>query len=110
LGDGMKKHKEFQIFDLAIKDFSGQLPTLEAAIGAYIVGQQLGWKPLLLVHDKKTIAKYEKILGLDFRENLPEIGELANKSKAWKATQKISNYWKAVKGEIPGIRTPDMTK
>ena len=106
----MAKSDSLQIFDRAIKDFRGQLPTLEAAIGAYIVGQKIGWKPLLLVHDKKTLGKYEKILGVSFRDELPEVGELANKSIAWKAAQKISNYWKAVKGEIPGIRTPEMTK
>ena len=106
----MKKHKDFHTFDNAIKDFRGQLPTLEAAIGAYIVGQKIGWKPLLLIHDKKTITKYEKILGINFRDDLPDVGEHANKSLAWKAAQKVSNYWKAVKGEIPGIRTPDITK
>jgi len=106
----MSKHKEFQRFDSAIKDFRGLMPTLEAAIGAYIVGLQIGWKPLLLIHDKKTISKYEKILGINFREELPEVGEYAHKSIAWNSAQKISNYWKAVKGEIPGIRTPEMTK
>jgi len=106
----MAKHKEFHIFEQPIKNFRGQVPTLETAIGAYIVGLRIGWKPLLLIHDKKTLSKYEKILGIDFREALPEVGELANKSMAWKAAQKVSNYWKAVKGEIPGIRSPDMTK
>ena len=86
------------------------MPTLEAAIGAYVVGLKIGWKPLLLVHDKKTLSKYEKILGINFRDELPEVGELANKSIAWNAAQRVSNYWKAVKGEIPGIRSPDMTK
>ena len=86
------------------------LPSLEAAIGAYIVGQKIGWKPLLLVHDKKTLAKYEKILGIDFRKELPEVGVWANKSAAWELSQTVSNYWKAVKGEIPGIRTPEITK
>jgi len=102
--------KSPEIFDKAIKEFRGQLPTLEAAIGAYIVGQKLGWKPLLLVHDKKTISKYEKILGISFRKELPDVGELAEKSIAWHAAQKVSNFWKAVKGEIPGIRTPEITK
>jgi hypothetical protein len=106
----MPKNDTLDMFNKAIKDFRGQLPTLEAAIGAYIVGQKIGWKPLFLIHDKKTIAKYEKILGIHFRDELPEVGDLANKSMAWRAMQKATNYWKAVKGEIAGIRSPEMTK
>ena len=106
----MTKSRSLDIFSRAIKEFQGQLPALESAIGAYIVGQKIGWKPLLLIHDKKTITKYEKILGIHFRDELPEVGELANKSIAWNAVQKVSNYWKAVKGEITGIRSPEMTK
>ena len=98
------------MFSKAIKDYEGDMTTLESAIGAYVVGQKIGWKPLLLVHDKKTIAKYEKILGINFREDMPEVGVWANKSKAWKAVQAVTNYWKAVKGEITGIRSPEMSK
>ena len=106
----MTKKQSLEKFDKSIKDFRGMLPTLEAAIGAYIVGLKMGWKPLLLVHDKKTLQKYEQILGIDFRKEFPEVGDWANKSAAWQLSQKVSNYWKAVKGEIPGIRTPEITK
>ena len=103
------KKKQLQVaIDKAIKDFRGVIPTLEAAIGALFVGQKVGWKVLLLVHDKKTIRKYEEILGVDFREVMPEVGPLADKSLAWKACQKVSNFWKAVKGEIEGVRSPLM--
>ena len=106
----MTKSHSVDMFSTAIKDFEGDMTTLESAIGAYIVGQKIGWKPLLLVHDKKTIAKYEKILGRNFREEMDPVGVWCNKSNAWRAVQKISNYWKAVKGEITGIRSPEMTK
>jgi hypothetical protein len=33
---------------------------------------------------------------------------MADKSVAWKAARKLSNFWKAVKGEISGIRTPEL--
>ncbi len=94
--------------DKAIKGFRGHVGTLETAIGALLVGQKVGWKVLILVHDKKTIRKYEEILGVDFREVMPEVGRLADKSLAWKASQKVSNFWKAVKGEIEGVRSPLM--
>lgn len=94
--------------DPIIKDFRGNINELEQAIGVWIVGRQFGWKVLLLVHDRKTLAKYEKILGIDFRFELPEVGPLAHKSIAWNAFQKVTNFWKAVRGEIPGIKTPEL--
>lgn len=90
----------------AIKPFTGDLTRLERAIGALVIGKKMGWKVLYLIHDKKTLKDYEGILGIQFREALPEVGELANKSIAWAALQGVKNFWKAVKGEIPGIRSP----
>ena len=85
--------------------FKGQLNELEGAIGMLIVGRHFGWKVLLLIHDKKTIKKYENILGLDFRVELPDVGKHADKSVAWLAVKKIKSFWQAVKGEAPGIRS-----
>ena len=96
--------------DQAIENFKGDSSILMSAIGACYFGRRVGWKPLLLMHDKRTLAKYEKILGLNFRELMPEEGELAEKSLAWRASKNVTNFWKAVKGEIPGIRSPEVTR
>jgi len=94
------------LFDRATLDFKGDLHHLETAIGALLVGRQLGWKPLLLIHDKRTIKRFEKDLGIkSIRDYMPEIGKHADKSLAWNLVQKVSSFWKAVKGEITGIRT-----
>lgn len=96
----LSQKQEREMVDKAIKDFSGYMPTLEGAIGAYFVGKTLGWKPMFLIHEKRTIRKYEEILGIEFRKQLPAVGLWAKKSYAWRAMEKISNFWKAVKGEI----------
>jgi len=96
--------------DPVIKDFRGNVNELEQAIGVWIVGRQMGWKVMLLIHDRKTLAKYEKILGIDFRKELEPEGELAYKSFAWTAVKKVTNFWKAVRGEIPNIKTPELGK
>ena len=93
--------------DPFIEDFRGNIHEFEQAIGAWVVGRKFGWKVMLLVHDRRTIAKYEKLLGVDFREQLPEVGPLARKSLAWKAFQSVTNFWKAVRGEYPGLKSPD---
>ncbi len=92
----------------ATKKFKGNMHELERAIGCLIVGQKVGWKVMLLVHDKKTLRKYEEYLGLNFREVMPELGPWKKKSRAWVAVDKLGNFWKAVRGEIAGVRTPEL--
>lgn len=104
----MNQKDERDMIQHAIKEFSGYMPTLEGAIGAYFIGKELGWKPLFLIHEKRTIKKYEDVLGVSFRDVLPDEGKWAEKSIAWEAGKKVSNFWKAVKGEIPGIRSPEL--
>jgi hypothetical protein len=91
--------------DEQIRDYEGDLTQLERAIGALIVGRQFGWKVLLLVHDRKTIAKYGEMLKVDFKEVLPATGKFANKSLGWAAAQKVASFWKAVKGEYPEVKS-----
>jgi hypothetical protein len=92
----------------ACDGFGGVATTLESAIGAFVVGKKFGWRILYLVHNKSTIEKYEKILDVKFRDVLPEVGELAHKSVAWAAMEKVGNFWKAVKGEIAGVRSNEI--
>ena len=94
--------------DRRIKPFVGGLDTLSNAIGYLILGRKFGWKPMLLIHSKSSIKKYEEILDFDSREAFDEVGPFAHKSIAWGAVQKISNFWKAVKGEIPDVRSSEL--
>jgi hypothetical protein len=73
-----------------------------------MVGRRIGWKPLLLIHDKKTIRQNEGILDIDIRRDLTEVGERADKSIAWKLVQEVSSFWKAVRGEIKKVRSPEI--
>jgi hypothetical protein len=91
--------------DAEFKTFKGQITDFESAIGALILGRHVGWRILLLVHDRRTIAKYEKLLNVNFRDVLEEVGELAHKSVAWSyinKSPKLSKlFWKYVRGEVP---------
>ena len=97
------------IIDDAIKDFRGNINELKGAIGALMIARRFGWKPLLLMQDKRSVDKYERILGVSFRELFPEEGDLAGKSMAWVTMGKFKNFWKAVKGEIAGVRSPTVS-
>jgi hypothetical protein len=63
---------------------------------------------MLLMHDRKSIKDYEKILQIDSKQLFPEVGPLAEKSVAYWALRKVTNFWKAVKGEIPGVRSTEL--
>jgi len=89
----------------SIKPYKGDFTKLESAIGALVIGKRMGWRVMFLIHNRATIREYEKLLGVKFQEVLPEEGELAHKSLAWVAVQKVGNFWKAVKGEISGVRS-----
>ncbi|RLL52179.1 hypothetical protein D8Y20_07815 [Mariprofundus sp. EBB-1] len=104
-----KEAKELiDLINEATLNFRGNLNHLHTAIGVLLVGRELGWKPLLLIHDKKTIRRCEEILGVEFRKVLPEVGNNADKSIAWKLAQKVTSFWKAVRGEIKGVRSPEI--
>lgn len=84
----------------AIAAFTGGFDELEAALGLLHLGDHLGWKPLVLIHNKRTIRKYEEILGINLREFFPEEGPSADRSLGYKVAKKLGNFWKAVSGEI----------
>lgn len=84
----------------AIANFTGQFDELEAALGMLHLGDHIGWKPLVLIHNKRTIRKYEDILGISIREFFPEEGPSAHRSMGYTIAKKIGNFWKAVSGEI----------
>jgi hypothetical protein len=95
-----------KLLDERVREYKGDITELERAIGAVFVGRQMGWKVLLLVHDRKTIKRYEETLDLEFREpNMPDVGEYAHKSVAWSAVQKVASFWRAVKGEYAGLKS-----
>jgi hypothetical protein len=83
------------------RNFVGQFDELEAAFGMMLLGRLVGWKVLALIHNKRTIRKYEKILGINIREAFPEEGPLAEKSDAYLLVKKLGQYWKAVSGDFP---------
>ena len=65
----------------------------------YVLGRHVGWKVLYLVHSKRTVPKYEAILGINVREEFADAGPEAERSLGYRAAQVLSNFWKVVSGE-----------
>lgn len=84
----------------AIARFIGQLEDLEAALGMLRLGHHLGWRVLVLIHNKRTIRKYEEILSINIREFFPAEGPSCERSVGYKIAKGLGNFWKAVSGAI----------
>ncbi|MES3000645.1 MAG: hypothetical protein V4787_08130 [Pseudomonadota bacterium] len=76
-----------------------QLDELESALGMYMIGFHFGWKVLYVIHSKKTIRKYEQLLGVNVRDAFEEIGPDADRTNAYKIIQTVSSFWKLVSGD-----------
>lgn len=88
------------IVDNAIYEFEGDIDHLESAIGMLFLGRQVGWRPLLLVHNKNTIRRNEQILGIEIRKFLPKETPRSDKLLVYKIVKGMGNFWKAVSGDI----------
>lgn len=91
----------------AIAKFSGQLDELESALGMLRMGHHFGWRVLYLIHSKRTIRKYEDILGIKIRDVFPDKGPSSYRSAGLCFAEKFSNFWKVVGGDI---KIPDRKK
>jgi hypothetical protein len=98
-----------RIIDDAFGRYSGALEELERAIGLLMLGDQLGWKVLVLVHNKRTIRKYEEILGINVRDFFPAEGPSAMRSTGYGEAQERGSFWKAVSGDVPIMNRRDIS-
>ncbi len=103
--DQVKQLSDIQ--ENAIAGFTGQLDELESALGMLAMGHHFGWKVLYMIHSKKTIRKYEDILGIKIRDIFPEKGPSSYRSIGLSLAEKIGNFWKVAGGDI---KIPDRRK
>lgn len=89
----------YLFLDSRIRQTGMQLDELESALGMYMIGFHFGWKVLYVIHSKKTIRKYEELLGISVREVFEELGPDAERTSAYKLIQAVSSFWKLVSGD-----------
>ena len=56
---------------------------------------------MYLIHSKKTIKKYEAILGITVQQAFDEHGPHAHRSAGGQAAALRASFWKVVSGEDP---------
>jgi len=87
------------LLDKALVRFDGQVDDVERAMGFYLFGRHVGWRTLVVMHNKRTIRKYEDILGIKIRDEFPPEGPDAERSLAYRIAKGFSNFWRAVSGD-----------
>lgn len=98
-----KIHSRNQLLKIAheaVQYYSGDVDSLNAAVGFLFTGYYFGWRFIVLAHDKKTIRKYELILDIKVRESFGEFGEFSSRSPGLNEAMEHSNFWKCVSGDI----------
>lgn len=108
----LEQHEIDEAIAVAIRDFRGYGPTLEAAIGAIYVGRAFGWEILYLMHNRSTLKRFEEILGnkISFKERLPANTELAQRNYAWVWANKFKSFWKIIRGEVKAENRTELRK
>ena len=82
----------------AVKNYQGNGNTLETALGAVLMGQMFGWRVLKMMHNPTTYSKYEKILGIKFRDICKEETKFTQRNVGMKIVAKLQNFWDVVRG------------
>lgn len=54
-----------EIVDRAMKKFKGNMSRFSNAVGYLFIARKFGWRVALLMHDRKSVKDYEKILGIN---------------------------------------------
>jgi len=89
----------------AIAEFRGDMHELEAALGMLRLGHHFGWKVLYIIHSKRTIRKYEEILGgRRIRDLCPETGPSSYRCNGYRIAEAASNFWKVVSGDAEDVK------
>jgi hypothetical protein len=85
-----------EIIDNAWKEYEGDVTVLNSAIGALVMGRHVGWQGIRVMYARATYNRYERILGIKFRDELPERGPDAKRLRGIRIIDGIGKFWQAI--------------
>jgi hypothetical protein len=85
----------------SLRDYSGDISIFESAVGALFLGICVGWRPLFIIHNQKTIKRYESILNVKFRDYMEPTTDLSDKSQGYNVVETLGDFWAGVRGSVP---------
>ncbi len=87
-----------RIIETAWKGYAGDVTVFMSAAGALAVGRAVGWQGVRVTMSAATFRKYEKILGVRFREVLPPRAHDSTSLNGIRMIDKIGKFWQALSG------------
>ena len=76
-----------------VENYQGDATVLGNALGALVLGRYVGWRVLRVVYSNKSYIKYQKILGIRFKDVLRERDIYAKKSLALRILDEVGGFW-----------------
>ena len=86
--------------DGVVENYKGDIVELSDAIGAARLAHYFGWRVMRIAINSRTYARHQKILGLDFKESLPETTVYSKKSAGYNLVMQVGKFWEAVRGQF----------
>jgi len=90
-----------QLIDSVSANYKGDAHVLFGAIGALMVGRLYGWRVIRVFLSNATYVKYQKVLGISFKDYMPPETELSDRSLAYKVIKNLKVFWGIVRGQVP---------
>lgn len=81
-----------------LRDYQGNVDTLNGALGALVLAHFYGWRVVKLVHSAATMTRYERVLGFKISEVTPERTPLSKKSVGLRIADAIGSFWAYARG------------
>jgi hypothetical protein len=101
--------KMLEIIEKAVKEYEGDFTVLESALGALVIGREVGWHGLRVCHSGRTFRRYEDILGIKFREVLPDRTKRSTRLRGIRIADGLGKFWQAISsGMIPAREAQEM--
>jgi hypothetical protein len=101
----MTDEEMLRIMDQACQEYEGHCSVLESALGALVLGREIGWQALRLMHSGRTYRRYEGILGVRFRDVLEERTKQSDRMMGIRMADKLGKFWQVVTaGQVPARR------
>jgi hypothetical protein len=100
----MTDRRACEIVENAWKNYEGDCTVFMSAAGALMFGRAVGWKGVRVVMSAVTYRKYEKILGVRFRDVLPDRLPDSTAINGIHVADEIGKFWQALSaGMIPAL-------
>lgn len=83
-----------------VEGYQGDGTALGDALGALVLGRLVGWRALRVIYSTRSYSKYQKILGIQFKDVLRERDIYAKKSLGLRILDEVGGFWNFCRSSV----------